>query len=246
MTNPESAPRGRVDPRGQANVVGVALLLGIAVVSMGALTAAVGSVVDATASEADAERVASDLDTALQPVATTGPQRGTVTFSSGRLAPVDRTLEIRADGEVVQRLSVDALVFESGDRRVAFHAGAIVRGEGDSAWLASDPPVTVGEDVIVVGAARLGDGVGSVSGRGGVTASVETDVSHARRDLGTATFSVAVETATPGAWERAFRERGATVDREPGSPPTVVATFDGDRQGYLVVHDLHAEVSGGE
>lgn len=232
--------------RGQANVIGVALLLGIAVVSMGALTAAIGTVVESTASEADAERVASDLDSALQPVATTGPRRGTVTFSSGRLTSVDRTLEIRADGRVVDRLAVDALVFESGDRRVAFHAGAIVRGEGGTGWLATEPPVTVGEDVLIIGAARLGDGVGSVSGHGGVTATVESDVSHDRRDLGTATFSVAIETSAPGAWERTFREQGATVDREPGSPPTVVATFEGDRQGYLVVHDLDAEVSGGE
>jgi hypothetical protein len=236
----------REPTRGQANVIGVALLLGIAVVSMGALTAAVGTVVESTAAEADAERVASDLDSALQPVATTGPRRDTVTFSSGRLAPVDRTLEIRADGEVVERIAVDTLVFESGDRRVAFHAGAIVRGTGGSGWLVTEPPVTVGEDVIIVGAARLGDGVGAVSGRGGVTASVESDVAHDRRDLGTATFSVAIETAAPDAWERAFREQGATVDREPGTPPTVVATFEGDRQGYLVVHDLNAEVSGSE
>jgi hypothetical protein len=236
----------REPTRGQANVIGVALLLGIAVVSMGALTAAVGTVVESTAAEADAERVASDLDSALQPVATTGPRRDTVTFSSGRLAPADRTLEVRADGEVVERLTVDALVFESDDRRVAFHAGAIVRGTGGSGWLVTEPPVTVGEDVIIVGAARLGDGVGAVSGRGGVTASVESDVSHDRRDLGTATFSVAIETAAPDAWERAFREQGATVDREPGTPPTVVATFEGDRQGYLVVHDLNAEVSGSE
>ncbi|MEF8915862.1 DUF7289 family protein [Natronomonas sp.] len=232
--------------RGQANVIGVALLLGIAVVSMGALTASVGTVVESTASEADAERVSSDLDSALQPVATTGPRRGTVTFSSGRLAPVDRSVEVRADGEVVERLAVDALVFESGDRRVAFHAGAIVRGEDGTGWLVTEPPVTVGEDVIVIGAARLGDGVGSVSGRGGVTATVESDVSHDRRDLGTATFSVAVETNAPGAWERSFRQQGATVDREPGSPTTVVATFEGDRQGYLVVHDLDAEVSRNE
>lgn len=242
MTRRESTTTAR----GQANVIGVALLLGIAVVSMGALTAAIGTVVESTASEADAERVASDLDSALQPVATTGPRRGTVTFSSGRLTPVDRTLEIRADGRVVDRLAVDALVFESGDRRVAFHAGAIVRGEGEAGWLATEPPVTVGEDVLVIGAARLGDGVGSVSGRGGVTATIESDVTHDRRDLGTATFSVAIETSAPGAWEQAFREQGATVDRESGSPPTVVATFEGDRQGYLVVHDLDAEVSGGE
>ena len=48
--------------RGQSNVVGVALLLGVAVVSMGALTAAVGVVVESSAGQADAERVATDLD----------------------------------------------------------------------------------------------------------------------------------------------------------------------------------------
>jgi hypothetical protein len=38
---------------------------------------------------------------------------------------------------------------------------------------------------------------------------------------------------------------GAAVARSPGDPPTVVATFDDDRTGYLVVHDLEAEVTGG-
>jgi len=231
--------------RGQSNVVGVALLLGIAVVSMGSLTAAVGVVVDSSAAEADAERVASDLDAALEPVAATGPQRGEVTFSEGRLRPVDRTLEVRADGAVRERVAVDALVFETGDRRVAFHAGAVVRGSGRTAWLASEPPLTVDEEVFVVGAPRLGDRVGSVGGTGGVSAAVETDVSHERRDLGEATFAVAVETAAPDAWARFFREQGARVDREPGAPATVVATFEGERTGYLVVHDLDAEVTGG-
>ena len=46
--------------RGQSNVVGVALLLAIAVISMGALTAAVGVVVDSTAARADADRVAAE------------------------------------------------------------------------------------------------------------------------------------------------------------------------------------------
>lgn len=229
--------------RGQSGVVGVALLLGIAVVSMGVLTAAIGVVVDSSAAEADAERVADDLETALAPVATTGPQRGTVTFSEGRLRSVDRTLEVRADGEVVATIAVDALLFEAGTRRVAFHAGAVVRGTGDRAWMVSPPRLTVDEDVLIVSAARLGRNVGAVSGTGGVTASIETDVRHDRRDLGEATFSLAVETAAPAAWEAQFERQGATtVEREAGDPPTVVATFEEERTGYLVVHDLDAEV----
>ena len=234
-----------MNARGQSNVVGVALLLGVAVVSMGALTAAVGVVVESSAGQADAERVATDLDSALQPVAATGPHRARVTFSEGRLGPVDRNLEIRESGTVLERVAVDALVYESGDRRVAFLAGGIVRGGPGRAWVESAPPITADDDVLVVGAPRLGDEVGSVGGSGGVTATVETDVSHRRRPLGEGEFTVALETSTPSAWERAFEKRGATVRREPGTPPTVVATFEGERTGYLVVHDLDAEVSGG-
>lgn len=231
--------------RGQSNVVGVALLLGVAVVSMGGLTATIGLLVDSTAAESDAKRVAADLDGALQPVAATGPGRGTVTFGSGTLRPVDRTLEVRADGAVVDRVAVDALVFESGERRVSFHAGAVVRGSGDRAWVEKPPPLTVDDDVLILGVARLGDEVGAVSGTGGVTTSVRSDVSHDRRDLGRAEFSIAVETAAPGAWERWLEKQGARVDRQRGEPPVVVATFEGDRTGYLVVHDLEAEVGSG-
>lgn len=230
--------------RGQSNVVGVALLLGIAVVSMGTLTAAVGVVVESSAAEADAERVASDFDAAFEPVAATGPQRGTVTFSEGRLRPVDRVVEVRADGSVVERVAVDALVFETGDRRVAFHSGAVVRGGGRSSWMRTRPPITVDDDVLVVGVARLGDDVSTVGGSGGVSTTVSTDVSHDRHDLGEGTFSLAVETAAPNAWERFLRTEGATVSRESGDVPVVVGTFEGDRRGYLVVHDLEAEVSG--
>lgn len=230
--------------RGQSNVVGVALLLGIAVVSMGTLTAAVGVVVESTASEADADRVASDFDRAFESVAASGPKRGSITFSEGRIFPVERTLEVRADGAVVERLAVDALVFESGDRRVAFHSGALVRGRGRAAWMDDDPPITADEDVLVIGAARLGDDVSGVGGTGGVTTTVETDVSHDRRELGEATFSIALETAAPNAWARFFRAEGATVSRESGEPAVVVGTFEGDRTGYLVVHDLDAEVTG--
>jgi len=189
--------------------------------------------------------VANDLDTALQPVAATGPHRGQVTFSTGRLGAVDRTLELRVDGTTVERIDVDALEFETGDRRVAFLMGAIVRGESGRAWLESEPPITVDEDVLVIGAPRVGDDVGGVSGSGGVTATVDTTVTHERRSLGNATFTLALETSTPGAWARFFADEGATVSRSPGDPATVEATFDGDRTGYLVVHDLDAEVTGG-
>jgi hypothetical protein len=229
--------------RGQSNVVGVALLLGIAVISMGALTAAVGVVVDSTTAQADADRVSEDLDAALKPIEATGPNRGRVTFSRGRLYAVERTLEVRTDGRTVETVAVDAVVFESGDRRVAALLGALVRGRAGRAWLETRPPITADEDVLVVGAPTVGRDVGAVSGSGGVTATIATDVAHDRRSLGDATFTLALETSTPAAWERTFEDLGASVDRIPGDPATVEATFPGERTGYLVVHSLNTEVT---
>lgn len=229
---------------GQSNVIGVALLLGITVVSMGTLTAAVGVLVDANAAQADAERVASDFDRTFNPVTASGSGQGSVTFGEGTLRTVDRTIEVRTDGAMVHRIETDALVFESNDRRVAYHAGAIVRGERGWAWMDSEPPITVDDDLIILGIPRLGTETEGFAGGGGVTATIETDVEHERYDLGESVVSFAVETETPGAWERYLRHSGARVERGAGGQ-TVVATFEGDRTGYLVVHDLNAEVKSG-
>ena len=59
---------------------------------------------------------------------------------------------------------------------------------------------------------------------------------------------IAVETATPEPLERWFRDRNATVSRrdfDGDGTESVVGRFPGNRTGYLVVHDMHAEVNGG-
>ncbi len=225
--------------RGQANVVGVALLIGITVVSLGALTASIGAIVESNAAAADADRVASDLDSALEPVAATGPNRGTVSFADGRLQPTERNVTVRV-GDENRTVGTDALVFTADDSRAAFHTGGIVRGTGESSFFERPPPITVGDGIVVVGAARLGDpdGVGGTD----VRVTLATNVSHERERLGNGPVEVAVETAAPVAWERMFRDQGATTERRSGEPSTVVATYDGNRTGYLVVHDLELEV----
>jgi hypothetical protein len=77
---------------------------------------------------------------------------------------------------------------------------------------------------------------------------LETNVSHRRVDLGRGRFAVAVETATPEAFARHFREANATTTRQDfdgDGTPSVVARFPGRRQAYLVVHDLALEVADG-
>jgi len=236
--------------RAQSNVVGVALLLGATLVAVGVLTASVGLLVDGHAARTDADRVATDLASAVQPVETTGHHSAQVRFTEGSLATVERDLRVLKRGTTVAEVGIGGLVYERGERRVRSVAGAVVRGRGEGAWTVDPPPVTGSEEtgVLVVSAVRL-NASGSSVGGGAVTATLATNVSHERTSLGTGEFAVAVETAAPAALETALRERGAnSVERrdvDGDGAPSVVATFPGTRTGYLVVHDMRLVVSDG-
>lgn len=232
------------DRRAQSHVVGVVLLLGLTTVALGGLTAAVGGIVDDQTSHADATRVVSDFDDAIRPVETTGPRRGQVSFSEGTLSVDQRDLRVLDADGVVAEIETNALVFESEQRRVAAVSGAIVRGRPGNAWIERKPPVTAGTGVLVVGAPRLGD-ARSVGGEGGLTVPLRTNVSHSRTDLGAGPFRVAIETATPEAFERYAADLNATTsvaDLDGDGTPSVVIDFEGSRTAYLVVHELGLEV----
>lgn len=228
--------------RAQSHVVGVAVLLGVTVLAIGSLTAGLGAIVDDSAANADADRVAADLDNALRPVETTGVRRGTVRFGEGRLRTVDREVRVLNDSGLVRTVAVDALVYEVGDRRVSFQAGALVRESGDGAWMIRPPPIVSAADGgdLVVGAARLG---GDVDSSGRTRRTLVTNVTHDRTGLGEGRYRVAVETTTPGVWVEFFESRNATVldtdrDLDGDGVGSVVARFPGRRTAYLVVHDL--------
>lgn len=242
--------RNESHDRGQSSVVGVALLLGATVVALGVLTASVGTLVDGHAARADAERVAADMEDALRPVETTGHRTGDIRFTEGSLHTEARDLHVIKDGTREATVPVGALVFEREDRRVRSVAGAVVRGREDNAWTVGRPPIVGSEtgEVLVVGAAKLNASDGGVGGRQ-VSAELATNVSHERISLGRGTYRVAIETTVPTAIERALRQRGATRvtrrDVDGDGLASVVAEFPGDRQGYLVVHDMRLEVRDG-
>jgi len=242
--------RPDVSVRAQSHVVGVALLFGLTAVALGTLTVGVGTVVDSQASNADAHRVADGMDETFRAVDRGGRYSQRLSFAEGRLATTDRTLRILENGTVVETQEIGALVFTANDRRVAAVAGAITSQQGSSSWLVSEPSITGSErnGVLVVGAPALNAGHVSIGGTGGVTATVRIDPSHTEHDLGTGTFSIAIETATPGPFERYFERQNATTDRRTfagDSTTSVVAHYPGTRQGYLVVHDLALEVTNG-
>ncbi|WP_238392129.1 DUF7289 family protein [Halorussus amylolyticus] len=251
------ARRRLSDARAQSNVVGVALLLGIVVVSLGSLTAGIGTVVEENAATADANRVAADFDAALEPVEATGVHREQVSFTEGEVRTVERNLRVLNDSGVVRTVGVDALVFSAGDRRVTFLAGAVVRGTETGGQMRTPPPITAsrsggddGEDdegVLVVGAPKL-NGSASVSATGGGSFRLRTNVTHERERLGNDTFRVAIETANPDAWRRQFESMNATVTTERfdgDDERSVVARFPGERVGYVVVHDMRLGVAHG-
>jgi hypothetical protein len=236
--------------RAQSHVVGVALLLGVTVVALAAVTAGVGSTVDSGVARADADRAA-DAFADLDAVTRTGPGTERVAFVDGRLSTVERDVRVLdADGDVVRHVQTDALVFEAGDRRVTYLAGAVVRGTSGNAWFVEEPPIAAGEDDLLVGAPTVagGDGVDSgsrvaVGGRGRVA--LDVDVTHERTTLPANAYALAVETTTPRPWTAYFEALGATVetrDVDGDGVESVVATFPGSRRLHLVVHALDLEV----
>lgn len=242
-------PARTTGDRAQSNVVGVALLMGITVVALAGLTAGVGTVVEHNAASADAERVASDFTTALAPVETTGYHRGEVRFASGRLYTVERELRVLDSSGVRRTVETGGLVFESRDRRVAYVAGAVVRGGPGESWLHESPPLTTDErsHVLIVSAPRLNASDVAVSGSESTTVTLQSRVTHERISLGNRTFRVAIEAETPAAFARWFESQGATTTRrdfDGDGIDSVVGRFPGDRVGYLVIHDVHLEVNG--
>ncbi|MEF8829004.1 MAG: type IV pilin, partial [Haloarcula sp.] len=209
------------DTDAQSHVVGVVLLLGLTVVALGGLTAVVGTVVDGHTATADETRVANTFETEFRPVEQTGHRTARVRFTSGRLTTVERELRVLNDSGVQRKVPIDALVYESGDNRVRFLGGSVVRGTAGNAWLETDPPVTATRDdtAVIVGAPLVNASGGTVSGTGGVSAGIRQNVSHERERLPADTYSVAIETETPRPFAESFQRVGAT---------TRVSDIDGD------------------
>ncbi|WP_418280425.1 DUF7289 family protein [Halorubrum sp. DTA98] len=235
--------------RGQSHVIGVALLIGLTMVSLGALTATVGTVVDSNAAVGDVDRVATDLDDAIEQVEGTGTHTGHVTYTDGTLRAETRTIRVfHGDDLAVSRVT-DALVYDRGEYSVTAVGGAIVRDHAGSRSIASGPSVSASDDIVVLGVVDLAVEPRSVGGSGPNTHTLVSDVSHERViEDRTGEWTMAVETPLPDPWVRAFEEAGATVETgrfDGDDHPSVVATFEGERTAHVVVHRIDTEVRDG-
>lgn len=243
---------GRPGTRGQSSVVGVVILIGITMVALGSMAAAVGGVVNDAATDADVKRVTADFERVFQPVETTGQHRSRIRFGSGTLSTEPRTVRILNPNGTVESYHTNAVTYapagetHSGGagRRVTFLAGAILVTQGDATRVIRPPPIAGGPGVLVVGLPVLTDTVSIGGSR--IDLAVETRVSHSRRTLGTDDWRVAVETTTPNAWNRTLTQTGAnsitTRDYDGDGIPSVVVTYDTQRTAHLVRHDMTLEV----
>lgn len=242
-------PNRSADDRAQSHVIGVALLIGLTMVSLGALTATVGTVVDSNAAVGDVDRVATDFDGAIEPVEGTGSHAGRVTFTDGTLRAETRRIRVfRGDDLVVSR-DTDALVYDRGEYGVTALAGAIVRDHAGSHSLATDPSISASDDVVVLGLVDLDVELHSVSESGATTHTLVSQVSHERVvEDRSGEWTIAVETVAPEPWVRTFEKEGATVrtGRFDGDDHlSVVGTFEGNRTGHVVIHRIETEVRDG-
>lgn len=239
--------------RGQAHVVGVSLMVAVTVLALGGLTMTIGSVVDAGASAAEADRVADGMAAVADPSDVVGSAEAELRFGDGSLRTENRTVRVidADDGRVIERVASDALVYEVGDYTVVGASDAVLRVGSGGARMVDEPSVAADREpggVLVIGAPDIDGPDRTVSTTGAARVGVRTTVEHERRDLGQQRVRVAVETAHPRPWAAYFEDRGATVvDRRAGFADdrhdSVVAEFDGERQTYLVVHHAEMEVA---
>jgi len=228
--------------RAQSSIVGVAVLLAVAVVSIAALTVAVGSVIDEGASEAASQDVAASIDDAFD-TERSGSHTARLPLYDGRLRTVERSVRILDGPSVAFEYAVDGLVFTAADREVRYLSGATIRSTGGNAAFYTPPPITTRNRSLFLNVATLDTTSVAVDGATAVT--LRTNVTHDRRELRGRGTAIAIETRTPAVWERWFESTDATTTRrdiDDDGVPSVVARFPNVRSTYVFVHDLHLEV----
>jgi flagellin-like protein len=235
--------------RAQSSIIGVAVLVAVTALSVGALTVAAGTFVEDGVAAADAQRVANDLDN----VGEHGTHTTRVEFSRGTLRVEQRTVRVLRDEATVLRLDAGALVYENRGRRVATLGGVVVDGQRNRSTLSGPLPVVVADDRVLVDVVALNaSGATAVGGSTGAAATVRTNATHEYRTLRAGRYAVAIETSTPGAWERAVSEENPAgalgVERrdfDDDGVPSVVVSISGEATVDLAIHDLRAVVTRG-
>lgn len=241
----------RTVPRGQSAVIGVALLLGLTIVSVGVLTAGTGMLVDEAAQGADANRVADRWATAYNPTTLEGTTTLSIALTGGQFTTKERRITVRRFGDVVGTFETNVLVFEEGDHQVTVIGQAVVRGQAGRARFVRNPSlVTVfgSEDdrtlsiSIVALSGQVDKGV-----RSQTPLRLQLTGSHERRDPGAGRYTISIETATPKIWVDYLADLARSVrivGDDSSQTKLVVAELGQVSRARLIIHRVEVETDG--
>ncbi|MFB6094456.1 MAG: archaellin/type IV pilin N-terminal domain-containing protein [Halanaeroarchaeum sp.] len=167
--------------RGQSEVLGVVLLVGLTVISVGALAAFGGTAVDSVDHQIDvrrAEQAVSQVDRAASLVALADAKRqvvdlGTTTEGSYTVAPEAGRVTIThvnysdTNGtETIYDAPLGAVRYVTGDTVVAYQGGAVFRGQvGGGEVVVSPPEFHYRQQTLAFPVIRI-EGGGSIAGGG--------------------------------------------------------------------------------
>lgn len=233
--------------RAQSNVVGVALLLGVGVVAIGLLTASVGGLVDAQLSTADADAATNGLTSLRDGVFEGSNESHPIRVTDGDLSRVNRTVRVESEGGVSRTYDADGYVATFGGHRVAFVGGAVVRGTRANARLVTPVPLSFAGDAAFLPLPALTAASTDGGGLGG-GAELRATATRTVTTLPTDSYTVAVETTTPDAWERSFERQGFATTRtdfDGDGVPSVAATVPDERTFALARYNLTVVVDRG-
>jgi hypothetical protein len=235
--------------RGQSDLLGVVLLLGLVLVGTTAVVT-LGSVAiqdtQRSASVANAEAAMTQFDSKTSLVAFDGAESERVTVPRGEGATVEvresagsltvAVVDRETDAVVADRtVPLGAVVYEQGSTAVAYQGGGVWRLRGDDAAMVSPPefhyrPGTGGEPTLTLPLVTVADGAGGAGGgtAGGAlavtkAAPTDADLLAVGNPLERGRVNVTVRSAYYEAWGRFFEERTASaVTYDHGNETTTV------------------------
>lgn len=246
--------------RGQTNTAGLALLILLVVLALGALTAGIGSVIHTGATAVETERVADELGEAIDPAPETASET-TVEIGAGTVTTDQRSVRV-IDGEtasftpgnqtveVIDHQMASVVDYTIDDRQATVFGGGVFLDDGDGSRLHTRPGLIADEDpggFLIVGVPQIQAPQSVLAEPGEPTVTVQTAVEPDRRVVGTQQYYLGIETEHADAWAQYLEELGATVVTtnarfDEDQHDSVVATFSGNRTVEIIEYRIELEV----
>jgi hypothetical protein len=217
-----------MDARGQAETIGVVLLLAITVASVGVVVTVAGSALDGAEHSTSVQRAEQSLSlfdargalvalgqTDGQTVSLAGSGDGSyeVQPDAGHISVIRQDSNGSQVGDPIVNTSLGALVYENGDSEVAYQGGGVWRSEGAGSRMVSPPEFNYQDATLTLPLIRVTGGETAVAGKptARVTPNSVDDskfpTANQSNPLSNGTVIVSVQSEYYRGWASFFRDR---------------------------------------